>query len=217
MEYIDTIYNAVLVGDAKTAHKGVKAALNTGELATQIMQRGLIAAMTEIGRQFEAGEAYVPEMLIAARAMQSALGLLKPYLVESGAKATGRVAIGTVQGDLHDIGKNLVGMMLEGAGFEIIDLGSDVSPEKFVTVAQTQQVDIIALSALITTTMVNMRVVIEALKNADLRDKIKVIIGGAPVTEIYANQIGADGYSPDASGAARLAIGLMKVSNSLPA
>ena len=217
MEYIDTIYNAVLVGDAKTAQEGVKAALNTGELATQIMQRGLIAAMTEIGRQFEAGEAYVPEMLIAARAMQSALGLLKPYLVESGAKATGRVAIGTVQGDLHDIGKNLVGMMLEGAGFEIIDLGSDVSPEKFVTVAQTQQVDIIALSALITTTMVNMRVVIEALKNADLRDKIKVIIGGAPVTEIYANQIGADGYSPDASGAARLAIGLMKVSNSLPA
>lgn len=212
MEYIDTIYNAVLVGDAKTAQEGVKSALNAGELATQIMQRGLIAAMTEIGLQFEAGKAYVPEMLIAARAMQSALGLLKPYLVESGVKATGRVAIGTVQGDLHDIGKNIVGMMLEGSGFEIIDLGTDVSPEKFVTAAQTKQVDIIALSALITTTMVNMRAVIEALKNADLRDKVKVIIGGAPVTDIYANQIGADGYSPDASGAARLAIGLMKVS-----
>ncbi len=210
MEYIATIYNAVLVGDAKTALEGVKAALNTGESASQIMQRGLIAAMTEIGCQFEAGNAYVPEMLIAARAMQSALGLLKPYLIESGAKATGRIAIGTVQGDLHDIGKNLVGMMLEGAGFEIIDLGSDVSPEKFVTVAQTQQVDILALSALITTTMVNMRAVIEALKNANLRDKVKVIIGGAPVTESYTNQIGADGYSPDASGAARLAIGLMK-------
>ncbi len=210
MEYIATIYNAVLVGDAKTAQEGVKAALNTGESASQIMQRGLIAAMTEIGCQFEAGNAYVPEMLIAARAMQSALGLLKPYLIESGAKATGRIAIGTVQGDLHDIGKNLVGMMLEGAGFEIIDLGSDVSPEKFVTVAQTQQVDILALSALITTTMVNMRAVIEALINANLRNKVKVIIGGAPVTESYANQIGADGYSPDASGAARLAIGLMK-------
>jgi len=217
MDNIETIYKAVLNGDATTAQMGVKTALEAGETATQIMQRGLIAAMTEIGRQFEAGEAYVPEMLIAARAMQSALGLLKPYMVESGVKATGRVAIGTVQGDLHDIGKNIVGMMLEGAGFEIIDLGLDVSPEKFVAVAQTQQVDIIALSALITTTMVNMRAVIEALKNADLRDKIKVIIGGAPVTEIYANQIGADGYSPDASGAARLAIGLMKVSNSLPA
>lgn len=205
MEYIDTIYNAVLAGDARAAQEGVNAALKAGESATQIMQRGLIAAMTEIGRQYEAGDAYVPEMLIAARAMQSALGLLKPYLSESGAKAAGRVAIGTVKGDLHDIGKNIVGMMLEGTGFEIIDLGSDVSPEKFVSVAQTQQVDIIALSALITTTMVNMPAVIDALKNAGLRNKIKVIIGGAPVTEIYANQIGADGYSPDASGAARIA------------
>jgi len=211
MEYVDTIYNAVLAGDAQAAQEGVNAALNAGESATEIMQRGLIAAMTEIGRQYEAGDAYVPEMLIAARAMQSALGLLKPYLAESGAKATGRVAIGTVKGDLHDIGKNLVGMMLEGTGFEIIDLGSDVSPEKFITVAQTQQVDIIALSALITTTMVNMQAVIDALKNAGLRDKIKVIIGGAPVTEIYANQIGADGYSPDASGAARIARRLIGV------
>ena len=211
MEYIDIIYNAVLVGDAKTAQEGVKAALNAGEVASHIMQKGLVAAMTEIGRQYEAGDAYVPEMLIAARAMQSALGLLKPYLVESGAKATGRVAIGTVQGDLHDIGKNIVGMMLEGTGFEIIDLGVDVSPEKFVNVAQTQQVDIIALSALITTTMLKMQDVVEALKNAGLRDKVKVIIGGAPVTEIYTHQIGADGYSPDASGAARLATELMKV------
>lgn len=211
MEYIDTIYKAVLAGDAQAAQEGVNAALNAGESATQIMQEGLIAAMTEIGRQYEAGDAYVPEMLIAARAMQSALGLLKPYLAESGAKATGRVAIGTVKGDLHDIGKNMVGMMLEGTGFEIIDLGSDVSPEKFITVAQTQQVDIIALSALITTTMVNMPAVIDALKNAGLRDKIKVIIGGAPVTENYANQIGADGYSPDASGAARIARRLIGV------
>ncbi len=209
MEYIETIYSAVLAGDAKTAQEGVKAALDAGELATDIMQKGLVAAMTEIGRQYEAGEAYVPEMLIAARAMQSALGMLKPHLVESGAKAAGRVAIGTVQGDLHDIGKNMVGMMLEGTGFEIIDLGTDVSPEKFVNVAQTQQVDILALSALITTTMLKMQDVIEALKNAGLRDKVKVIIGGAPVTEIYARQIGADGYSPDASGAVRIARGLI--------
>ncbi len=138
------------------------------------------------------------------------LVLLKPFLAASGSKATGRVAIGTVQGDLHDIGKNLVGMMLEGAGFEIIDLGTDVRPEVFVGVVESKHVDIIALSALLTTTMPTMQATIEALKAASLRDKVKVIIGGAPVTETYAQQIGADGYAPDASAASRLATKLMK-------
>jgi 5-methyltetrahydrofolate--homocysteine methyltransferase len=209
MKELESIYQAVLAGDASVARAGVEAALQAGATADQIMQQGLIAAMTEVGRLFEAGDYFVPEMLIAARAMQGGLGLLKPYLAQSGVKAAGKVAIGTVKGDLHDIGKNLVGMMLEGAGFEIKDLGTDVAPEKFVTAVQTGGVDIIALSALLTTTMPNMRVTIDALKAAGLRDKVKVMIGGAPVTEVYAKQIGADGYSPDASSAARLAKALI--------
>lgn len=210
MEHIDTIYKAVLEGDAKAVQVGVQTALKENISADQIMQKGLITAMNEVGRLFEAGEYFVPEMLIAARAMQSGLGILKPYLVASGAKAAGRVAIGTVQGDLHDIGKNLVGMMLEGAGFEIIDLGTDVPPEIFVDAVQNKHVDIIALSALLTTTMPKMQETIEALNAASLRDNVKVIIGGAPVTETYAKQIGADGYSPDASAATRLATKLME-------
>jgi len=205
MEHLETIFKAVLEGDAPAAKAGVEAALKAGASPDQIMQQGLIAAMTEVGRLFEAGEYFVPEMLIAARAMQSGLGLLKPYLAQSGVKAAGKVAIGTVKGDLHDIGKNLVGMMLEGAGFEIKDLGTDVTPEKFVAAVQADHVDLIALSALLTTTMPNMKATIDALKTAGLRDEVKVMIGGAPVTEAYAKQIGADGYSPDASSAARLA------------
>jgi 5-methyltetrahydrofolate--homocysteine methyltransferase len=209
MSQIETIYTAVLDGDAPAARAGVEAALKAGVTADQIMQEGLIGAMTEVGRLFESGEYFVPEMLIAARAMQSGLGLLKPYLAQSGVKAAGKVAVGTVKGDLHDIGKNLVGMMVEGAGFEIKDLGTDVTPEKFVAAVQTDHVDIVALSALLTTTMPNMQATVEALKAAGLRDKVKVMIGGAPVTEAYAKQIGADGYSPDASAAARLAKALM--------
>jgi 5-methyltetrahydrofolate--homocysteine methyltransferase len=210
MEYIETIYNAVLEGDSSEVKTGVENALKTGALSDQIMQQALIAAMTEVGRLFESGEYYVPEMLIAARAMQSGLLILKPYLAQSGVKAAGRVAIGTVKGDLHDIGKNLVGMLLEGAGFEIKDLGTDVDPEKFVAAVQNDHVNIIALSALLTTTMPNMAVTIEALKSAGVRDQVKVMIGGAPLTEDYAKKIGADGYSPDASAATRLAKTLMK-------
>jgi len=209
MNQIETIYKAVLEGDAPGAKSGVEAALKGGATADQIMKEGLIGAMTEVGRLFEAGEYYVPEMLIAARAMQSGLGLLKPYLAQSGLKAAGKVAIGTVKGDLHDIGKNLVGMMLEGAGFEIVDLGTDVAPDKFVAAVKASGVDLIALSALLTTTMPNMLATIEALKAAGLRDKVKVMIGGAPVTEAYAKQIGADGYSADASAATRLARSLV--------
>jgi 5-methyltetrahydrofolate--homocysteine methyltransferase len=210
MGQIDTIYKAVLEGNTREVQVGVEAALKEKITADQIMQNGLIAAMKEVGRLFEAGEFFVPEMLISARAMQSALVLLKPFLAASGAKAACRVAIGTVQGDLHDIGKNLVGMMLEGAGFEIIDLGTDVRPENFVDAVEAKHADIIALSALLTTTMPKMQETIEALKAASLRDKVKVIIGGAPVTETYAQQIGADGYGPDASAASRLAAKLMK-------
>jgi 5-methyltetrahydrofolate--homocysteine methyltransferase len=209
MEYIGTIYKAVLEGDATGVKTGVETALNAGASADQIMQQGLIRAMTEVGRLFESGEYYVPEMLIAARAMQTGLVVLKPQLVQNGVKSAGRVAIGTVKGDLHDIGKNLVGMMLEGTGFEIKDLGNDVEPDKFVALVQNEHVDIIALSALLTTTMTNMAMTIEALRSAGIRDKVKVMIGGAPVTEDYAKKISADGYSPDASAAARLAKSLM--------
>jgi 5-methyltetrahydrofolate--homocysteine methyltransferase len=209
MENIEAIYKAVLEGDASAAKAGVEAALKAGAPADQIMQQGLIAAMSEVGRLFECGDYYTPEMLIAARAMQAGLNVLKPYLVQGGVKAAGRAAIGTVKGDLHDIGKNLVGMMLKGAGFEILDLGTDVAPDKFVAAVRSEGVDIVALSALLTTTMPNMQVTIDALKAAGLRDSVKVIVGGAPVTEAYAKQIGADGYSPDASAAARLAKALL--------
>jgi 5-methyltetrahydrofolate--homocysteine methyltransferase len=205
MDQIKEIYQAVLDGDASAAKAGVQAALDAGMPANQIMQEGLIAAMGEVGRLFEAGDYFVPEMLIAARAMSGGLLILKPLLAQSGIKSTGRIVIGTVKGDLHDIGKNLVGMMLEGAGFEVIDLGSDVSPDKFVETVRERQPQVVAMSALLTTTMPSMGVTIKALQEAGLRNQVKVIIGGAPVTDAYAKQIGADGYSPDASAAARLA------------
>jgi 5-methyltetrahydrofolate--homocysteine methyltransferase len=206
---MDRIFKAVLDGDAKAAASGVEEALKAGIPAGRIMREGLIAAMTEVGRLFEIGEYYVPEMLISARAMQTALGLLKPLLSQGGVKAAGRVAIGTVKGDLHDIGKNLVAMMLEGAGFEVTDLGTDVAPEKFVAAVRDGQADLLALSALLSTTMPAMQAIIKALEAAGLRDRVKIMVGGAPVTDAYAKQIGADGYSPDAGGAARLAITLL--------
>jgi len=203
------IFNAILEGNATDAQAAVQAALVEGLDPAHILNEGMIAAMKEVGNRFEEGEYFVPEMLISARAMQSGLAILKPRLKEGDVKSAGKVAIGTVKGDLHDIGKNLVGMMMEGAGFEIVDLGTDVAPEKFVDVVLTHQVDMIGLSALLTTTMSNMKTTIEALKAAGLRDQVKVIIGGAPVTEAYAAQIGADGYSPDASRAVALAHSLL--------
>jgi 5-methyltetrahydrofolate--homocysteine methyltransferase len=169
----------------------------------------MVAAMAEVGRLFEEGEYFVPEMLIAARAMQSGLAVLKPRLAAADVKSSGKVIAGTVKGDLHDIGKNLVCMMLEGAAFEIVDLGSDVSPEKFVEAVRTTGADIVAMSALLTTTMPYMKVTIEALKAAGLRDKVKVMVGGAPLTDQYAREIGADGYSSDASRAVALAKSLV--------
>jgi len=169
------------------------------------LNKGMIKAMGEVGRLFEEGEYFVPEMLIAARAMKAGLAILKPKLVDEDIKPVGKVAAGTAKGDLHDIGKNLVCMMLEGAGFEIVDLGTDVSPEKFVKAVTEQSVEVICISALLTTTMPNMKNTMDALVEAGVRDDVIVMIGGAPVTQAYADEIGADGYAPDASRAASLA------------
>lgn len=202
------IYQSVIDGDAAQVQAGVQAALDQGIQAEAILQQGLIAAMEEVGNRFEEGEFFVPEMLIAARAMQGGLALLKPFLVETGIKSAGKVAIGTVKGDLHDIGKNLVAMMLEGAGFEVQDLGVDVDPQMFVKAAQ-EGASVIGMSALLTTTMSNMQNTIKALQAAGMREQVKVLIGGAPVTDAYARQIGADAYASDASSAVRMARQLM--------
>ena len=199
---LEDIFENVIEGQAPAVEAGVKAALAEGVEADVILKQALIAAMDEVGKRFEEGDFFVPEMLIAARAMQSGLVLLKPHLVEGGIEAAGKVAIGTVQGDLHDIGKNLVAMMLEGAGFEVNDLGVDVGPESFVKAVQ-EGAQIVGMSALLTTTMNNMGATIKALEEAGLRDQVKVVIGGAPVTDTYAKQIGADAYAPDASSATR--------------
>ena len=206
---LQNLNDAIMNGDASSAPVLVNQALNQGLPASQILNEGMIAAMNHVGKLFEEGEFFVPEMLIAARAMQAGLAVLKPHLALAEVKAAGRVVAGTVKGDLHDIGKNLVCMLLEGAGFEIIDLGTDVAPEKFVQVVQDGRADVVALSALLTTTMPNMKATIEALNKAGVREKVKVMIGGAPVTQAYAEQIGADGYAPDASRAVALAKSLM--------
>ena len=208
-EKIQEIYNAILDGDTPAVQAGVQAALGEKLDPADILNEGMVAAMREVGKRFEEGDYFVPEMLIAARAMQSGLVLLKPHLKNAGVKSAGKVAIGTVKGDLHDIGKNLVAMMLEGAGFEILDLGTDVSAEKFVDAVQTQQVDMIGLSALLTTTMSNMKTTIDALKAAGVRQNVKVIVGGAPVTQEFAARIGADGFAADASRAVTLAQSLL--------
>jgi 5-methyltetrahydrofolate--homocysteine methyltransferase len=198
------IFDNVIEGAAPSVEAGVKEALAAGIGADVILKEGLIAAMDEVGTRYEEGDNFVPEMLIAARAMQAGLALLKPHLAGGASESAGKVAIGTVKGDLHDIGKNLVAMMLEGAGFEIMDLGVDVPPQAFVKAVE-DGAQVIGMSALLTTTMSNMGVTVEALKAAGLRDKVKVMIGGAPVTQEFATQIGADGFAADASSATRIA------------
>jgi 5-methyltetrahydrofolate--homocysteine methyltransferase len=204
---LQEIYDGILNGESKTVEAKVRVALESKMSPKEILDQGMVSAMAEVGRRFEIGEYYVPEMLISARAMQAGMAILKSHLTDANIATAGKVAVGTVKGDLHDIGKNLVAMMLEGAGFEILDLGTDVDPEKFVAAAD--RVDVVALSALLTTTMPNMKVTIEALKNSGKRGKVKVIIGGAPVTEAYAQQIGADGYAPDASRAVSMTKALL--------
>jgi 5-methyltetrahydrofolate--homocysteine methyltransferase len=203
------IYDSIIDGSQEVTKKKVQQALDEGFEPGRILNDAMVSAMAEVGRLFEEGEYYVPEMLIAARAMQNGLAILKPRLVQQNVASAGKVVAGTVKGDLHDIGKNLVCMMLEGAAFEIIDLGSDVTPEKFIEAVKANNAQIIAMSALLTTTMPGMKTTIEALKVAGLRDKVKVMVGGAPLTTQYANDIGADGYAPDASRAVALARSLL--------
>jgi 5-methyltetrahydrofolate--homocysteine methyltransferase len=179
----------------------VQKALDEARTPGEILSNGLIAGMDEVGRDFKAGDLFVPEVLIAARAMHAGMHILRPLLAESDAPTTGKYVIGTVKGDLHDIGKNLVKMMLEGAGFETVDLGTDVDTAAFVAAVREHRPTVVGMSALLTTTMVNMRSTIEALEEAGLRQSVKVMIGGAPVTAAFAQQIGADAYSPDAASA----------------
>lgn len=203
------LYDAVLNGDLKAAVEATKAAIAADVDPQKLVTEFMIPAMDEVGRRFETNEYFVPELLISARAMKGALELIRPLLAARGIEPVGRVVIGTVKGDLHDIGKGLVAAMLEGGGFDVLDLGVDVSAEKFVAQAQERGADIIAVSALLTTTMVGMKTVVSAVQEAGLKDQCKVIIGGAPVTQHFADTIGADGYSNSAAGAVSLARQLM--------
>jgi 5-methyltetrahydrofolate--homocysteine methyltransferase len=198
---LNKVSEALQRGDAEKVAELVKQALEENLTPKKILEDGLIEGMSIIGGKFKRNEVYVPEVLIAARAMHAGMDILRPKLVETGVKNIGKVAIGTVKGDLHDIGKNLVKMMLEGAGFEVIDLGADINADKFVKAVKEHQPNILCMSALLTTTMVNMTEVIKAIESAGLRDKLKIMIGGAPITQNYAEQITADGYSPDAASA----------------
>ena len=205
MADVAELYDAVLTGNAKKAEEVAKAALEAGANPSELLGKYMIPAMDEVGRRFECNEYFVPELLIAARAMKKALELLTPHLAAIGAESAGQVVIGTVKGDLHDIGKNLVASMLEGGGFQVVDLGVDVPTEKFVEAVKERKGCILALSALLTTTMTMMKNVVEALDQAGVRESTKIMIGGAPITQQFADEIGADGYSDNASAAVALA------------
>ena len=208
MSVLEQLHDAVVDGEAAEAVAQTRRGLDEGVPADTLLEEGLMTAMRDVGKLFEDGEIFVPEMLVSAHAMKDALELLRPHLVDLEMPASGKVAIGTVKGDLHDIGKNLVAMMLQGSGFEIEDLGVDVYPERFVQAAN-DGADVVAMSALLTTTMTNMRVVVEAVEQAGLRDKVQIVIGGAPITQTYADEIGADGYAKTASSAVRLVRGVL--------
>jgi 5-methyltetrahydrofolate--homocysteine methyltransferase len=203
------VKQAVLAGEMEGIAELTNQALAQGIGARDILDQALTPAMDIVGEEYERGDRYVPEMLISAETMKGSVAVLKPLLVEAGVKARGKVVIGTVEGDLHDIGKDLVAMMLEGAGFEVVNLGAEITAEEFVKAAKEHEPDIVGMSALLTTTMIHMPEVIDALKEAGLRDSVKVIIGGAPVTQGYADKIGADGYAPDAASATKLAKSLV--------
>jgi 5-methyltetrahydrofolate--homocysteine methyltransferase len=207
----EQIYERVVTGDAPAVKELVEQAVAEGGPPSGIISQYLIPAMTEVGARFERGEFFVPEMIVAAQAMQTGLTVLKPLLVEGESKTAGQVVVGTVKGDVHDLGKNLVGMMLEGADFDVTDLGADVGPEAFVKAVQERNTDIVGMSTLMTTTMPVMASTIEALVEAGLRDGVKVLVGGAPLTQAYADEIGADGYAPDASSAVRKAQELLGI------
>ena len=196
---------AIITGDAKTAKATAEAALAAGLEPMTLVQDYMMPAMAEVGHRFECNEYFVPELLLSARAMKAALELVRPLLAASGAKSAARVAVGTVKGDLHDIGKNLVAAMLEGGGYEVIDLGVNVSPEQFISAVRDKGANIVAMSALLTTTMPAMKTTVEALKQAGVRNQVKILVGGAPITQKYADEIGADGYSETAAGVVGIA------------
>jgi 5-methyltetrahydrofolate--homocysteine methyltransferase len=206
---IQLVYDGILEGDMSAVSENVISLLSAGVEPKTILDEGLIAAMGKVGELFENGDFFVPEMLVAARAMKAGLEILKPKLVEAEVESKGRVVIGTVKGDLHDIGKNLVSVMLEGAGFDIVDLGVDITADQFVEAVKAGGVDVLAMSALLTTTMPGMQTTIAALEAQGLRDQVKVIIGGAPVTQKYADEIGADGFAADAGLAVTLTKSLL--------
>jgi 5-methyltetrahydrofolate--homocysteine methyltransferase len=204
-DILEKIYSGVLEGDLQAVKENVKSGLDTGINPEEILNGALIPAMDQVGQLFEAGDYFVPEMLVAARSMQGGMEILKPLLVAADIKPLGKIVAGTVKGDLHDIGKNLVCMMLEGAGFEIIDLGVDISAEEFVKSVKENSANIVALSALLTTTMQNMKSTIELFEETGLRSNVNIMVGGAPLTHAYAESIRADGFAPDASRAVSLA------------
>lgn len=204
MKIFEEIADEIHKGNSESVEELTKKALSQDVSAEDILNNGLVAGMNIVSEKFKNNEIFIPEVLISAKSMYSGLGIIKPLLAESNVKSKGKVVIGTVRGDLHDIGKNIVAMLLQGAGFDIIDLGADVPKEKFLEFVKKEEADILGMSALLTTTMINMKETIETLKNAGLRENVKVIVGGAPVTESYAAQIGADGYAPDAASAVDL-------------
>jgi 5-methyltetrahydrofolate--homocysteine methyltransferase len=210
MADLTKISQNLIDGKAPVVKQLVNEAIAEGVSPQTLLNESLIVGMNEVGRRFKANEFYVPEVLLAARAMHAAMSVLKPLLAEAKVQPRGIVVLGTVKGDLHDIGKNLVGMMLEGSGFQVVDAGVDVSPEKFVAAVKDSKPDLIAMSALLTTTMTNMKTTIQALSESGVRQSVKVMVGGAPLTQRYADEIGADGYAPDAASAAELATALIK-------
>jgi corrinoid protein of di/trimethylamine methyltransferase len=205
MADLKELYDAILTGNAKKAAAVTKAALDEGVQPMDMVTQQMVPAMAEVGKLFECEEYFVPELLLSGRAMKACMELLRPLLSQQGVEPVGRVVIGTVKGDLHDIGKNLVACMLEGGGFEVIDLGADVAPDQFVNTVQAKNIKIVALSALLTVTMNSMRTTIQAFRDAGLREKVKIMVGGAPVTQQFADEIGADGFSENASAAVTLA------------
>ena len=205
MDHSKPLYEAILNGDDKASVAATRAALAANAHPMELVTTAMIPAMDEVGRLFESQEYFIPELLLSGRAMRAAVDLLRPLLAASGARPTGRVVIGTVAGDLHDIGKNLVASMLQGGGFEVTDLGTDVKPERFIEAVEATNADIVALSALLTVTMPSMKLTVEAMRAAGIRDRVKVMIGGAPVTRQYSDAIGADGYCESASGVVAMA------------
>ena len=210
MVELGEVAEKLISGKADEVRSLVKEALDEGQDVSKILNEGLVAGMSVVGDKFKKNEFYVPEVLIAARAMKAGMELLNPILLEKNIKGVGTMVLGTVRGDLHDIGKNLVGMMLEGAGFEVIDLGVDVASEKFIQAAKEKNANLVGLSALLTTTMLAMKDVTQAVEKEGLKGKVKVMIGGAPITQDYADAIGADGYAPDAASAVDTAKELLK-------